>query len=32
VNDGSVPLRILCSLSPPPVEGDAPQFVDEEAT
>ena len=30
VNDGSEQLRILCSLSPPPVEGEAPQFADEE--
>jgi quercetin dioxygenase-like cupin family protein len=30
VNDGDEPLRILCSLSPPPVEGDVPEFVDEE--
>ena len=26
VNDGERPLRILCSLSPPPVEGDPPRF------
>jgi len=28
VNDGTVPLHILCSLSPPPVEGDPPRFAD----
>jgi putative monooxygenase len=26
VNDGDGPLRILCSLSPPPVEGAPPRF------
>ena len=30
-NDGDVPLRILCSLSPPPVEGDPPRFAEEPA-
>lgn len=29
VNDGVEPLHILCSLSPPPVEGDPPRFADE---
>lgn len=29
-NDGSEPLRILCSLAPPPVEGDMPEFADPE--
>ena len=29
VNDGDEPLDIVCSLSPPPVEGDAPDFADE---
>lgn len=35
VNDGDSTLEILCSLAPPPGEGDVPQFVDdatEEAT
>ena len=27
VNDGDEQLSILCSLSPPPVEGDAPEFA-----
>jgi quercetin dioxygenase-like cupin family protein len=27
VNDGNGPLRILCSLSPPPVEGQVPEFI-----
>lgn len=26
VNDGDEPLHILCSLAPPPVEGDPPLF------
>ena len=30
VNDGDETLEILCSLAPPPVEGDAPDFVDTE--
>ena len=29
VNDGPEPLRILCSLSPPPVEGETPELMDE---
>lgn len=29
VNDGSEPLHILCSLAPPPVEGEPPRFADE---
>jgi quercetin dioxygenase-like cupin family protein len=29
VNDGDEPLQILCSLSPPPVEGEVPELVDE---
>lgn len=28
VNDGDQDLHILCSLSPPPVEGDPPNFAD----
>jgi quercetin dioxygenase-like cupin family protein len=28
VNDGDEPLHILCSLAPPPVEGDQPLFAD----
>jgi quercetin dioxygenase-like cupin family protein len=31
VNDGVEPLRILCSLSPPPVEGDVPELLEEDA-
>ena len=31
VNDSNEPLEILCSLSPPPVEGDPPRFADESA-
>ena len=31
VNDGDGPLSIVCSLSPPPVEGDPPRFADEPA-
>jgi quercetin dioxygenase-like cupin family protein len=31
VNDGSEPLRILCSLSPPPVEGEVPELLEEDA-
>ena len=31
VNDGDEPLHILCSLAPPPVEGDPPRFADEES-
>ncbi len=27
VNDGTEPLHILCSLSPPPIEGAAPELV-----
>jgi quercetin dioxygenase-like cupin family protein len=27
VNDGDQPLQILCSLSPPPVEGEVPELV-----
>lgn len=30
INDGDQPLHILCSLSPPPVEGDPPNFADPE--
>jgi hypothetical protein len=30
VNDGDEPLHIICSLAPPPVEGDPPLFADEE--
>ena len=30
VNDGDEPLHILCSLAPPPVEGDAPRFAASE--
>jgi quercetin dioxygenase-like cupin family protein len=30
VNDGPEPLRILCSLAPPPVEGDVPELLDED--
>jgi quercetin dioxygenase-like cupin family protein len=30
VNDGDEPLHILCSLAPPPVEGDAPRFASPE--
>lgn len=30
VNDGDEPLEILCSLSPPPVEGDLPEFLDDD--
>jgi quercetin dioxygenase-like cupin family protein len=30
VNDGDEPLEILCSLSPPPVEGELPEFLDTE--
>ena len=29
VNDGPEQLRILCSLSPPPVEGETPELMDE---
>ncbi len=29
VNDGQEPLHILCSLAPPPVEGEPPRFADE---
>jgi mannose-6-phosphate isomerase-like protein (cupin superfamily) len=29
VNDGAEPLTIVCSLAPPPVEGDAPRFAEE---
>ncbi len=29
LNDGSEPLRILCSLAPPPVEGEVPELLDE---
>jgi len=28
VNDGDQPLRILCSLAPPPVEGEVPELLD----
>lgn len=28
VNDGDEPLELLCSLAPPPVEGDPPRFAD----
>jgi quercetin dioxygenase-like cupin family protein len=28
VNDGTEELRILCALSPPPVEGEPPRFAD----
>ena len=28
VNDGDETLEILCSLAPPPVEGEAPEFVE----
>ena len=30
VNDGPEPLRILCSLAPPPVEGEVPEFMPDE--
>jgi quercetin dioxygenase-like cupin family protein len=30
VNDGSEPLHLLCSLSPPPVEGEPPRFAEDE--
>jgi quercetin dioxygenase-like cupin family protein len=30
-NDGEDDLIIVCSLSPPPVEGDPPDFVPEDA-
>ena len=30
VNDGDEPLHIVCSLAPPPVEGEAPQFAEDE--
>jgi quercetin dioxygenase-like cupin family protein len=30
VNDGPDQLRILCSLSPPPVEGETPELIDED--
>jgi mannose-6-phosphate isomerase-like protein (cupin superfamily) len=29
VNDGDEPLHIICSLAPPPVEGDPPRFAEE---
>jgi mannose-6-phosphate isomerase-like protein (cupin superfamily) len=29
VNDGDEPLHIICSLAPPPVEGDLPRFAEE---
>ena len=29
LNDGEETLEILCSLAPPPVEGEVPEFVDE---
>ncbi len=29
VNDGDEPLHIICSLAPPPVEGDSPRFAEE---
>jgi putative monooxygenase len=29
LNDGDETLQIICSLSPPPVEGEAPRFVEE---
>ena len=29
VNDGVKPLHILCSLAPPPVEGEPPNFADD---
>jgi quercetin dioxygenase-like cupin family protein len=29
VNDGAEQLRILCSMSPPPVEGEMPELMDE---
>jgi quercetin dioxygenase-like cupin family protein len=28
VNDGDEPLHILCSLAPPPVEGEPPRFAE----
>jgi quercetin dioxygenase-like cupin family protein len=31
VNDGDQPLRILCSLAPPPVEGQVPELVEEDS-
>jgi quercetin dioxygenase-like cupin family protein len=31
VNDGDGPLEIVCSLAPPPVEGEPPRFADEES-
>jgi len=30
INDGDEPLEIVCSLSPPPVEGDVPEFAEGE--
>jgi quercetin dioxygenase-like cupin family protein len=30
VNDGDEPLHIICSLAPPPVEGDPPRFAEEQ--
>jgi quercetin dioxygenase-like cupin family protein len=30
VNDGREPLHLLCSLSPPPVEGEPPRFAEDE--
>ncbi|SCL34331.1 Cupin domain-containing protein [Micromonospora rhizosphaerae] len=30
VNDGSETLEIVCSLSPPPIEGQVPEFVEED--
>ena len=29
VNDGAEPLHILCSLAPPPVEGEPPRFAED---
>lgn len=31
VNDGDEPLHIVCSLAPPPVEGEPPRFAEEPA-
>ena len=30
VNDSGEPLEIVCSLSPPPVEGEVPEFAEGE--
>lgn len=31
VNDGAEPLHIVCSLAPPPVEGEPPRFAEDSA-